>query len=93
MSWIDDYVATEGKLPPVSGVLKPVAEFHPAKDPIQKNMELKTPSGQLWNKWTDVEKLQWRQLVEWCDKDPEVFIKHMTQMLPETPLPIRKQNG
>jgi len=89
-NWIDAYKARHGKLPLLPDYLRPVCESHPIDQPVSKDMELKTPSGQLWNSWKPTQQEEWRQLVEWCGKNPEDYLAHMRQMLPKTPSGVER---
>jgi hypothetical protein len=89
-NWIDAYKARYGKLPLLPDYLRPVCESHPIDQPVSKDMELKTPSGQLWNSWTPTQREEWRQLVEWCGKNPEDYLAHMRRMLPKTPSGVER---
>jgi len=79
-NWIEAYKSRHGKLPLVPKYLRPVCEFHPIDQPVSKDMELKTPSGQLWSSWNPTQRGEWRQLVEWCGKNPEDYLAEMKRM-------------
>jgi len=50
-----------------------------------RQINIKTPSGQFWNKLSSLQRDEWRKQVEDLGADPEDFLAHMREMLPDNP--------
>lgn len=84
-NWIDAYKNRHGRLPPVPDYLLPVVHNYSPGEHVSKEIQLRTPSGQFWNRLLPSQRKQWRELVEWLGKDPEDYLAHMRMMSPQTP--------
>jgi hypothetical protein len=83
-NWINAHKAKTGKLPPIPDYLLPVvlpSSYSPG-EPVTKNIELITASGQFWNRLLPSQKDELMELVEWLGEDPRDYEAQVLKMLP-----------
>jgi len=83
-NWIDAHKAKTGKLPPIPDYLLPVVlptSYSPG-EPVTKNIELITASGQFWNRLLPSQKDELMELVKWLGEDPRNYEAGVLKMLP-----------
>ena len=85
LNWIEQYEHQHGKLPTLPTYLVHVVNNYTPGEPVSKDIEPITPSGQWWNRRIPSEQKQWQQLVEWLGKDPEDLLALMRMTLPRNP--------
>ena len=85
INWIDKHSIQYGELPPLPKYLQPLVNGYSDGEPISKNIEPITPSGQIWNRLLNSQRREWEELVRWLGKDPQDLIDHMKMMLPKDP--------
>jgi len=82
-NWVEEYERENKGLPPLPIYLKEVCIPPDKGGKVSKDMTMVTPSGQLFNNWTNNQREKWRGVVEWCGKDPDDYEAHMRRMLPK----------
>ena len=87
-NWVKDHFEKEGKMPKIPHYLNDGFQNH--RGEVTPDMQILTPSGQLWNSLSPSQQKQWRELVEYLGKDPEDYLAHMRMMFPQDP-PMRKR--
>jgi len=50
-----------------------------------RQINIKTPSGQFWNKLSPEQQVKWREEVSTLGGEPESYLAHMREMLPDNP--------
>jgi hypothetical protein len=83
-NWIEAYKAIHGEFPPIPNYLLPVVEegsYSPG-EPISKNIKVKIPSAQFWNRLPPSQQDELLELVEWLGQDRRDYIAEMQRRLP-----------
>jgi len=85
LNWIDSYHKSKNKLPPLPNYLSPVVNNCVAGNPLSKDIEVITPSGQYWHSLTTDQKVKLLELVEYLEGEADDYIKEMESMFPQDP--------
>jgi hypothetical protein len=86
LSWIEKYQkGNHGRLPPLPDFLIPIVNKYTKGEPISKNLEIITMSGQFWNRLLPTQKDELKEFIEWSGQDFRDYIARMESMLPPKP--------
>jgi hypothetical protein len=83
-NWVNAYEAETGKLPSLPEYLLPVVEegSYSLGESISKNIKVKIPSAQFWNRLLPSQQDELLELVEWLGQDRRDYVAEMQRRLP-----------